>query len=145
MKGIRRLLFVACIIHLAACVPVCGRFPRLPGIDGVVTTAGTPVVGIRVALVSVNRNESCSNASAWVTSDDSGRFRIAPVMKNVEMVPLFPGDAFYLYQLCLQPRDGRVLSWRMRGHVNHVPLNVAVTCDLARSDQQLCEEGKELW
>src|SRR5262245_47414328 len=112
MTTITSRLPVAMVLALlglvsCGCLPIKHTFRKAPPVDGRLTRGGQPEVGAAVHFGDAGEKGGCAAPRMTVTDPD-GRFHIDAQRQRVYVAFV---DRFPASSLCLQARDGAVVTW----------------------------------
>ncbi len=110
----------------AGCVPIPNFRYYAPGVSGVITDDGKPVVNAQVRVSGPFASESSS-----ASTGDTGRFATVPIRKLLLAASLI-GDPLYAYAVDVTVGDKQYAGYAEAG-VGYAPKAVEVRCDLSRT------------
>ena len=140
MRALRRLALLALAATSTGCLPFPHREELSPEVHGVVTRAGAPVAGMRVAVSTAETRrqpgDPCPAVAVESRTDADGTFRFPPVSHFSPTVRVL-GAPFTHWTLCFE-RSGELTTALHYARMGDLPAHDEVRCDVADDGTVYC-------
>ena len=135
-----------CALSLIGCIPVPAPYQRLPNVEGAVTEHGKPLAGDEIALGRDLSHGRCGEVVSSTHTDQEGIFTLQGERGFFYTIPLLPADALVPWHLCFKSDKDVYLVWDDSSTgPNYTPRHIRISCDLSRTEHDMCARTQTTW